>query len=133
MSKARVSSVIGSIIMGPPCRSPRGVTAQRVPSAAKPAQQIRGGTMGVLDGKVAVVAGASRGIGRGIATELGAAGAVVYATGRTLDPGPAGSFGSLSGTVGAIEDAGGVGIAVRCDHTADDEVAALFDRVRSEH
>src|SRR5579859_1141651 len=83
---------------GATCRSPRGVTVQRLPSPPSRRNRREGSTVGVLDGKVAVVAGASRGIGRGIAIELGAAGAVVYATGRTLDPRPAGSFGPLSGT-----------------------------------
>ena len=85
-----------------------------------------------LRGKVAVVAGASRGLGKGIAHELGAAGATVYVSGRTLDPIPDGSPGSLTETARIVSEAGGTGIAVRCDHTNDAETAALFERVRTE-
>ncbi len=84
-----------------------------------------------LSGKVAVVTGASRSIGKGIAVELGAAGATVYLTGRTVEPG------RLPGTIGEtaaeIDALGGSGIAVACDHGDDDQVRALFDRVRAEH
>lgn len=96
-----------------------------------------------LQGRVAVVTGASRGAGRGCAVELGAAGATVYVTGRSTRAHPAQSYGSLLGLSdlavlpGCIEDtadevsaAGGRGIALRCDHTRDDEVAALFARVQ---
>lgn len=94
---------------------------------------------------IAVVTGASRGAGRGIAVELGAAGATVYVTGRSTRAEPARRYGqilALSGMdrlPGSIEDtaeevtrAGGRGIAVRCDHTQEDEVAALFRRVQQE-
>jgi NAD(P)-dependent dehydrogenase (short-subunit alcohol dehydrogenase family) len=83
-----------------------------------------------LQGKVAVVTGASRGIGKGIALELGAAGATVYLTGRTVDAGPI--PGTVGGTVADIEDLGGTSVGVRCDHHVDAEVEALFDRVRTE-
>lgn len=83
------------------------------------------------DQRVAVVTGASRGIGKGIALELGASGATVYVTGRTVDAG------MLPGTVGQtaaqITELGGQGIAVACDHHDDDQVRALFDRVDAEH
>ncbi len=85
----------------------------------------------VLDGKVAVVTGASRGIGKGIAVELGAAGATVYLTGRTVDAGPI--AGTVGGTVAEIEALGGTAVGVRCDHHVDAEVETLFERVRSEH
>jgi NAD(P)-dependent dehydrogenase (short-subunit alcohol dehydrogenase family) len=85
-----------------------------------------------LNGAVAIVTGASRGIGKGIALELGTAGAIVYVTGRTTSPG-----GRLPGTVGEtaeeIDAVGGRGIPVVCDHHDDAQVRALFGRVASEH
>ncbi|WP_433733701.1 SDR family NAD(P)-dependent oxidoreductase [Nocardia sp. CA-129566] len=85
----------------------------------------------VLRDKVAVVTGASRGIGKGIALELGAAGATVYVTGRSATPG------RLPGTVHAsaaeIDALGGTGIPVVCDHRDDDAVERLFERIRTEH
>ncbi|QOF76813.1 SDR family oxidoreductase [Variovorax sp. 38R] len=98
-----------------------------------------------LAGRVAVVTGASRGAGRGIAQELGAAGATVYVTGRSTRARPADSYGQLlalselAALPGTIDDTadevtrlGGRGIAVACDHTQEDEVAALFARVERE-
>ena len=98
-----------------------------------------------LAGRVAVVTGASRGAGRGIAQELGAAGATVYVTGRSTRARPADSYGQLlalselAALPGTIDDTadevtqfGGHGIAVACDHTKEDEVAALFARVERE-
>jgi NAD(P)-dependent dehydrogenase (short-subunit alcohol dehydrogenase family) len=99
-----------------------------------------------LAGCVAVVTGASRGGGRGIAIELGAAGATVYVTGRSTRERPAAGYErivSLSGLAalpGSVDDTaeevtrqGGHGIAARCDHTREDEVRALFGRVQREH
>ncbi|MFF3763609.1 SDR family oxidoreductase [Streptomyces sp. NPDC001922] len=87
-----------------------------------------------LAGKVALVSGASRGAGRGIAVQLGAAGATVYITGRT-----SGSQRSemnrpetIEETAALVDEAGGRGIAVRVDHLVPDEVRALVDRIRSE-
>jgi dehydrogenase/reductase SDR family protein 1 len=84
-----------------------------------------------LTSRVAVVAGATRGIGKGIALELGAAGATVYLTGRTLDTSD-NAVGSLRETAAQIDAAGGRGVPVRCDHTVDADVAAIFDRVGAE-
>jgi dehydrogenase/reductase SDR family member 1 len=83
-----------------------------------------------LTGRVAVVTGASRGIGKGIALELGAAGATVYVTARSVEPGPI--PGTLGETVAAIEALGGTGVGVACDHRDDAQVSALFEQVRAE-
>ena len=89
--------------------------------------------MGRLDQTVALVTGASRGAGRGIALELGAAAATVYVTGRSVSGGPTTDNvpGTIDETAVAVTDRGGRGIAVRCDHTVDADVEALFDRIRS--
>ena len=81
--------------------------------------------------KVAVVTGSSRGIGKGIALELGVAGFTVYVTGRSVDAG------MIPGTVGEtaaqIDDLGGHGIAIACDHHDDAQVKAVFEHVEKEH
>ena len=84
-----------------------------------------------LSGKVAVVTGASRGVGKGVALGLGEAGATVYVTGRSLEAGDD-PRGSLAGTADAIDELGGVGIAARCDHDDDSDVERVFARVRDE-
>ena len=93
--------------------------------------------MAPLEGKVAVVAGAARGAGRGVARMLGEAGAVVFCTGRsTRDHPPTGRHAgrpeTIEETADMVNDAGGVGLAVRVDHSDEAQVTALFDRVRSE-
>jgi NAD(P)-dependent dehydrogenase (short-subunit alcohol dehydrogenase family) len=98
-----------------------------------------------LEGIVAVVTGASRGAGRGIAVELGAAGATVYVTGRSTRAEPASSYasiqrlsrlavmpGNIDETAEQVTREGGRGVAVRCDHTQDEEVSELFDRIDRE-
>lgn len=85
-----------------------------------------------LAGKVAVVTGASRGIGKGVALALGEAGATVYVTGRTVEEGQAPLPGTIGATAAEVNERGGEGIAVRCDHGHDDQIAALFERVKSE-
>ncbi|WP_442579414.1 SDR family oxidoreductase [Mesorhizobium sp. ASY16-5R] len=88
-----------------------------------------------LQGKVALVAGATRGAGRGIAVELGAAGATVYVTGRTTR-GQVSEYGrtleTIEETAELVTAAGGEGIAVRVDHLVADEVEALVARIRAE-
>ncbi len=86
---------------------------------------------GELSGKVAIVAGASKGIGMGIAVELGAAGAHVYALGRTLRAAED-QRGSLEETVAQIEALGGQGTAIACDATDDAALADVFARVAQE-
>ena len=87
-----------------------------------------------LKGKVGVVAGASRGAGRGIARMLGEAGATVYCTGRTsrTSPGPTGRRETVEETAALVDAAGGVGIPVRVDHADEGAVAALFRRIQRE-
>lgn len=87
-----------------------------------------------LQGKVALVTGASRGVGKGIAIGLGEAGATVYLTGRTLQEGQAAVDlpGTISEAATAVDAAGGRGIAVRCDHRDDRQVEALFEQIARE-
>lgn len=84
-----------------------------------------------LAGKIAVVAGATRGAGRGIATALGEAGATVYCTGRSVpgSPGMKNRPETINETADIVTARGGKGIAVRVDHTVPKEVASLFERV----
>ena len=88
-----------------------------------------------LAGTVALVAGATRGAGRGIATELGALGATVYCTGRSSRAGRSDLDRpeTIEETAELVTQAGGEGIAARCDHTDEAQVAALLERVRGEH
>jgi NAD(P)-dependent dehydrogenase (short-subunit alcohol dehydrogenase family) len=81
---------------------------------------------------VAIVTGASRGAGRGIARALGSHGCTVYVTGRSETEGDAEMPGTIYSTANEISEAGGTGIAIRCDHSDDDQVKAMIDRVMSE-
>lgn len=88
----------------------------------------------MLDGKIALVAGGTRGAGRGIAVELGAAGATVYVTGRSTR-GQRSEYDrpeTIEDTADLINQAGGKAIAVRVDHLLPEEVQALVARIRSE-
>ncbi|MDD9828013.1 MAG: SDR family NAD(P)-dependent oxidoreductase [Deltaproteobacteria bacterium] len=87
---------------------------------------------GSLAGQVAVVTGASRGIGKGIALALGEAGACVYVTGRTAAPGGAALPGSIAETAEEVTARGGRGIPVQVDHADDAQIRGLFERVADE-
>ena len=81
-----------------------------------------------LTGKIAVVTGSSRGIGRGTAIALGEQGATVYVTGRSTGTGEL----TIDRTASLVDEAGGRGIPVQTDHGDDAQIAALFERVRSD-
>lgn len=91
-----------------------------------------GAGRGVLDGKVAIVAGGSRGIGRGCVLELAANGAKVYVLGRTLNEGEGALPGSLAKTVKEAAELGGTAIPVVCDLRDDARIAAVFEQVLRE-
>ena len=86
---------------------------------------------GALESRVALVTGASKNIGKGIALEVAASGAVTYLTARSVEDIP-GQLASLNRTVAEIEELGGKAIALACDHTDDAQVEAVFDRIRDE-
>lgn len=81
---------------------------------------------------VAIVTGASRGAGKGIALALGSHGCTVYVTGRSEQEGDASMPGTIYATAEAVSKVGGKGIAVRCDHGDDAQAKALFDQVTRE-
>lgn len=85
-------------------------------------------------GKVAIVTGASRGVGKGIALGLGEAGATVYVTGRTTEEGKSSSGwpGTIGQTAAEVTQLGGKGIAVPCDHRSEQDIEQLFQQVRRE-
>jgi NAD(P)-dependent dehydrogenase (short-subunit alcohol dehydrogenase family) len=88
-----------------------------------------------LTGHIAVVAGATRGAGRGIARALGEAGATVYCTGRSV-PGNLSPYGrpeTIDETAGMINAAGGTAVPVRVDHALESEVEAFFRRIERDH
>lgn len=92
----------------------------------------------MTDRKVALVTGASRGAGAGIARGLGELGYTVYVTGRTVAPGDAKGWdgavlpGTVAETAAKITELGGQGIPVLCDHGDDDQVARLFEQIKAE-
>ncbi len=87
-----------------------------------------------LKGQVAVVTGATRGAGRGIALALGEAGATVYVTGRSRRGETTRDWpGSIDETAEAVTARGGQGIPVQVDHTDDQQVEALFEQIRRDH
>lgn len=88
--------------------------------------------MAALSGAIAVVTGASRGIGRGVALGLGEAGATVYVTGRTVQEGAAPLPGSIGSAAEEVTRRGGTGIPVQVDHGDDAQIEALFARVKAE-
>lgn len=87
-----------------------------------------------LKGVVAVVSGASRGVGRGIALVLGECGATVYVTGRSVRGVPTTDSmpGTIEDTAHEVTNRGGIGIAVRCDHRIQSDVDVLMQRVKAE-
>lgn len=88
-----------------------------------------------LTGKVALVAGGTRGAGRGIAMELGAAGATVYITGRTTrhEISEYGRHETIEETADLVNNLGGIGIAVQVDHLIHEQVQSLIERIEKEH
>src|SRR5712672_4649033 len=91
------------------------------------------GSGAAKSGIVAVVTGASRGAGKGIALALGETGATVYVTGRSAQRDDSPYGGTVGETAALIDEAGGTGVAVVLDHADDAAVAALFERIAREH
>jgi dehydrogenase/reductase SDR family member 1 len=86
-----------------------------------------------LRNTVVLVTGASRGVGRGIAIGLGEAGATVYVTGRSAESAPTLDLGgTVERTATSVDEAGGRGVAIRCDHRDDAAVAGVFERIQQE-
>src|SRR5450759_1620675 len=115
----------------------RSVCAQNLTSAQPQASILGltgGNDMTALAGKVAIVAGATRGAGRGIACMLGEAGAIVYCTGRSVrgKSATAGRPETIEETAEMVTARSGVGISVQVDHSDEAQVATLFERVEAE-
>jgi dehydrogenase/reductase SDR family protein 1 len=87
-----------------------------------------------LEGQVALVTGASRGVGKGVALGLGEAGATVYITGRTTEEGKAAVSlpGSIYQTAREVTELGGTCVAIRCDHVDDDQVREVVQQIHAE-
>src|ERR1051326_5430331 len=100
-----------------------------------PIPQPKDRTRQSMDGAVALVAGATRGAGRGIARALGEAGATVYCTGRSVrgNPSAYGRPETIDETAELISASGGTAFAVRVDHTVEAEVVKLFADVYAQH
>lgn len=115
------------------CKIVTGVTARTRKQASRPG--VGSGHSRPLSGHVAVVAGATRGAGRGIARALGEAGAMVYCTGRSVKGrrSPYKRPETIDETAAMIEEAGGTAVAVRVDHTVEPDVKALFRRIDRQH
>jgi NAD(P)-dependent dehydrogenase (short-subunit alcohol dehydrogenase family) len=92
------------------------------------------GNVSSLNGKVALVAGGTRGAGRGIAVKLGEAGAIVYVTGRTRvnSQSPMGRKETIEETAELVTKVGGIGIPIKVDHTVELEVVGLFEQIQKE-
>ena len=88
-----------------------------------------------LEGKIALVTGASRGVGKGVALGLAEAQATLFVTARTASAGKGTESlpGSLSGTVQEADMLGGRATALQCDHTDDEQVRRVFERIDSQH
>jgi NAD(P)-dependent dehydrogenase (short-subunit alcohol dehydrogenase family) len=109
--------------------------SRRRTKTARPKSADSPATTGPLAGRIAVVAGATRGAGRGIARALGEAGATVYCTGRSTRSG-ASAYGrreTIDETAELVEAAGGNAVAVRVDHTVEAEVEKLFADIDAKH